>query len=353
MSDTWERRAIPYVDGWNKAPNDGPQFTVVFDQNADTLTITADQPVFGALDEFTGEGENPDGSPGWTFSVPNGNFTIDSATQITLAGAWNYLVASPGVNATITQLDFFNAGPTLIGTWTGTAAITEPVSGDPLIENYSYIDFYDTATSPPSFMSPGCGTVATANAAPSIFFYSQNMLSGGADGVRLVVDGSPVDYIASVDPQFFGDGVIADDGYFLLSDPALAGTQVTSAQPIDSGGNPVGVATPLQLNYNTVLDAGIQSGDPDVLEIAWDVCHEQPTQINVTRCTPNNGQQYYDPLGPQAGFNPVGATFVQWDTTAIIIDHPAFIGVGPIHRIDTRDAEGRTFAITGDTLPSI
>src|SRR5690606_20955260 len=139
------------------------------------------------------------------------------------------------------------------------------------------------------------------------------------------------------DPQFFGGGVIADPGYFLLADPALAGTQVTAAQPLDSAGDPVGISTSLVLNYNTATSIGIQSGDPNTLEIVWDICHEQPTQVSVQRCPPNAGQNYYDPLGPQAGFNPVGATIIQWDTNGIVIEHPAAIGAGDLNFITTRD----------------
>lgn len=351
MSDTWERRAIPYVDGWNKAPVDGPQFTVVFDENADTLTITADQPVFGAIDEFTGEGEYPDGTPGWTFTVPNGNFTIDSATQITLPGAWNYLVASPGVTAEITQLDFYNAGPTLIGIWTGSTLVTEPPVLVPVIEDYSYSDFYDLATSPPSFLSQECANIATRTVTPSIFFYTQNFVTGGGDGVRLTVDGLPVDYRLSTDPQFFGGGVV-DDGFFLFADPALLGTTITDAQALDINGDPIGAVTPLVINYNTATDAGIQSGDPDTLEIQWSFAPETPTLVRVYRC-PSGGQNYYDPLGPNAGLNPVGSTIVQWDSTAVIIEHAAFIGLGPIDRIETSDQYGRTFSIVGNPLATV
>jgi hypothetical protein len=227
-----------------------------------------------------------------------------------------------------------------------------PVLAVPVIEDYSYVDYYDTQSAPPAFQSMGCGIVATGNAVPAIFFYTQNVGPANSDGVRLTVDGSPVDYRVSTDPQFFGDGQIYD-GYFLFADPALAGTQITDAQPLDLAGVPMGTPTSLVLNYNTATSIGIQTGNPDTLEIDWAICHDQPTQVEVTGCSPAVYAQYYDPLGPNAGLNPGGATIVQWDTSAIIVEHPGVLDTGDLNLITTRDQYGRTLIVLGDPLPTV
>lgn len=222
----------------------------------------------------------------------------------------------------------------------------------PVIEDYSYVDFYDTITNTPGFASFSCGNLATMNAVDGVFFYATNSVSSGMDGVRLTVDGLPVDYRVSVDPSFFGGGII-DDGFFLFADPALNGTQVTAAQPLDINGDPLGAPTALQFNYNSVISAGIDSGNPDRVHIDWDFCPETPTQVVLNRCAGNEVGQYYDPLGPNAGLNPVGSTIIQWDTNDIIIDHPAMIGAGVINRIETRDQYGRTMFVVGDPIPTV
>lgn len=347
--DSWERRNVPYSPGYNN-PATGVQFTVSYDQGLDRLIVQSNFPVLGSLDSAQGEGETPDGNPGWTFNISSGNWIIDSASEAHLDGAWGFLIGNPGDDGDIQQLDFYDAGLVLIGTWTGSVIVTEPVPATPLIEDYSYVDYYDTQTAPPAFQSMGCGIVATGNAVPAIFFYGQNLT--GTDGVQLIVDGSPVDYRLSTNPEYFG-GPTIDDGFFLLADPALAGTQVTSAQPLDINGDPVGAPTVLQLNYNIAAKLGKRSYDTDTFEIVWDVCHDQPTQLQVQGCTPAIGAQYYDPAGPQSGLNPGAATIHQWDTNGIVIEHAAVFGAGDLNIVTTRDQYGRTLIILGDPIPEV
>lgn len=119
MADSWERRVLPYVPGWNNAPVTGPQFTVTYNAGPDTLTITVDQPIFGPVDTINYQGSNGSGQ----LNLGSGHFVVDSPTQITVGANANnagFLLNAP---TNITQLDFFSPGPTLIGTWTGTEAI--------------------------------------------------------------------------------------------------------------------------------------------------------------------------------------------------------------------------------------
>lgn len=348
MADSWERRPVANTPGYNNIGN-GVQFTVTYDSILDRLVIQSNFPVLGALDSIAGSGELPDGSPGWNFTANSSEFVIDSPSEVHIPDAWTFLVNFPGDVADVQQLDFFDISVALLGTWTGSVLVTEPVPPEPLIENYSYVDFYDTQTNPGSFISFDCVNSATADAQPSVFFYGQNLAT--IDGFRAERSlGGPFDYRLSTDPQYFSGGVI-DDGYFLFSDPTLWGVEITEVQPLDINGDPVGDPTALLLRYNDVTSIGIDAGDTDVLEILWNTCPETPTLVNVLRCAGNQGVTYYDPLGPQAGLNPGDATIVQWDTSAILVDHASFIGAGDINRIEVYDPSGRVISVFGDPLP--
>jgi hypothetical protein len=116
MSDSWERRNIAVTPGYNNPDFGTLTFTPTYDPGSDSLVVTASHPVFAAIASVGFQSTSNSG----TIYTPLG-VVIDSATQITIPNASSY-DATP---FDFTQLDFFNAGPTLIGTWNGVVSVTD------------------------------------------------------------------------------------------------------------------------------------------------------------------------------------------------------------------------------------
>jgi hypothetical protein len=182
MADTWERRNIPYGPGYN---NPGSAFTVTYDSLLDRLVIQASQPVLGTLDTAQGAGEQPNGTPGWTFGILSGDLVIDSPTQAHLPNAWTYLINTPGEDGEVQQLDLYTAGLTLIGTWTGSALVTEPAV--PALIDVT--NSYSTVWNSTAVVDGGwtCGNAATAVPEAGFFFYTDPgfVTTYGGNGVRV------------------------------------------------------------------------------------------------------------------------------------------------------------------------
>lgn len=119
MTDTWEKRAIAYTPGYN-TPGATLTFSPVYNGLTDELVVTASHPVFGSVDQINFQGSNGNGS----LTSP-ADFTVDSPTQITIPGAYAALLGPPDL--TLTQLDFYNPGPVLVGTWTGSVSISSMI----------------------------------------------------------------------------------------------------------------------------------------------------------------------------------------------------------------------------------
>ena len=331
MSDSWERRPLACTPGYNNC-GDVPLFTVTYDALNDRLVMQASLPVFGAADNINGAGEYPTGTPGWTFNISSGNFSIQSSTELWLDGAWGFLVGSPGVEATIEQMDFYNAGAVLIGTWVGSVAVTEPVGS--FVEFYSYVDYYGDTTFAPT---PSCATVgSTPQAVAGAFLYGT--FGVDVDGFRFATTDGNKDYRLSVDPSYIGGGAI-DPGFALIQDATLAGTTVASIVPLDIAGVPIGsptVVSDFEYVENVIGDDSVPG------EMSWTFVSDNsfvPGRIALYSC-PNNLVNYYDPAGPNNGLNPGTATIVTWTSTAIVIQDTAFNGALDIYLTEWRNAGG-------------
>lgn len=181
MTDTWDRRGIPFVPGWNNPGQAGVVFTPVYDPCNDVLTITSSLPVMAALEEINYE-ITTDGENELTGTLTDAQFAIESPSQVTIVNA---IAAFGGDPAYILQLDFYNAGPVLLGSFVGTippAALTA-IALVPLTFSYIYDDQEDTL-------------FITAN-------YPQWMNQVGA--VQLILDGGTNNWLLT-DAQFVRGG---------------------------------------------------------------------------------------------------------------------------------------------------
>jgi hypothetical protein len=335
MTDTWERRAIANTPGYN---NLGPAltFTPVYDQGTDTLVITASHPVLGAVDQINFQGTNGNGT-----LIVGGDFIVDSPTQITVSGAYAALLGPPDL--TLTQLDFFNFGPVLVGTWTGSVAVVAPA---PAIDVVTYGTVYnDTVQSP--FV---CADAATAVPISAIFFYTSNLLA--AAGIRVQTTAGDLDFRQDLVPS---DWYSWADGFAVLAANALDGRRVTGAVPIDSGNLPIGSPTVLDFEFFAVDSAGIISGGLDDtlrVDLTTGANDTVPASVTVEQCTVANLINYYDPLGPLSGLNPGTATIIQWDIDAIIVQDTQ-LPADDVSLISVLNETGSGYQRMGDPIPQV
>lgn len=311
MPDSWERRALPNVRGWNN-PLSVLTFMVTYDSGLDVLTIVASHPVLSMIDAIGWELDTPA-----TGALSSGQFTIVNETTITIATA----SVSIGSGA-LTQLDFFNAGPLLVGIWTGSITLAA-VPVEPGVVGTGLPAFVDSVNGEIPF---DCANVSTAvlNAAYAI------LTTGIADPIYgaeiLFKDGGTVQFTPDT-TNVLGYGA----GYFAFYDGVLIGRQVDTIQIIDAGLAPVGdpfsaSAGDYWMQVATIDIAGADatvtfSGlDPDVMP----AYPGNMDRLQFTGCSENGGGSgdltIYDPAGPNAGLNPGGITYVQWDIDAIVIE---------------------------------
>lgn len=141
--DTWERRGVPVTLGYNNPAPNALVLQVTYEPCDGVVVLTANHPVFAAVDVINFETTGGDGS-----LAVGGAFIVDSPVQITfLAG----VLPTP---AALTQLDIYTPGPTLVGTWTGALPIvllsfttTYDSIADTLTVVSNYPDFMDDVDS--------------------------------------------------------------------------------------------------------------------------------------------------------------------------------------------------------------
>jgi hypothetical protein len=334
MTDTWERRNVAVTPGYNNPDFGTLTFTPVYSSGPDELVITASHPVFAAAQTIGYQTTLNSG----TIVLPN--FTVDSPTQITIPNASSY----DTMPFDFTQLDFFNAGPTLIGTWTGTVNVAVV----PFIQSYSYGIWWNKN-------DPGgnwsFAAVPTAEPEPGFFFYtSATFATDGGDGVRITgvraSDGFPLvlDYVYTIDPTPFKYGGIPQDGYFILSDPILGDLIVSTVEALDNTGTPLESPYALATNFIPTSFASQVQGDEATFHVDFVGAGSpnMPTRLTLYTTTPDALHVYYDPLGPNAGLNPGGATIVTWTNTVLEINDPA-IAAEDVVRVEILDGTSRIY----------
>lgn len=259
MTDSWERRALPNVPGWNNVGG-STNFIVVYDPNTDTLTITASQPVLTPVDTINFQDSLGNG----TMTLAQTDFTVDSPTQITVT-IFSTHVGEP---SDLTQLDFFN-GATLIGTWTGTVHIELPTPA-PIVQ-ISSADVRYLNTNDPSGQGFIDGSnMGTAQANPGVNL-SLNYAGGTDADIAYVVLIDPINGNAGIDVT--GGTVSAsfgtDSGQFLAWDAVnLPGRIITAVEIWDSMAAVIDSFTlPVPVELYSVADAGVLSTDDSTLVI--------------------------------------------------------------------------------------
>lgn len=157
-----------------------------------------------------------------------------------------------------------------------------------------------------------------------IFAYTEEFVSGGADGVRLDWDDETSDTIVYSDnPELFPAGL--DDSYFIVIIDGKGKGPLVGAHPVDSDGDPIGsLYVPTDENdvlhwidpvnvqvggASNVLYFEIDDSDPLVV----------PSKVTIRRCDTPETRTYYDPLGPDAGLNPGSAFSISWNYNGIAI----------------------------------
>lgn len=299
--DTWERRGIPYVRGWNNAPDSGPTFEVTYDPDTDTLTIVASQPIFSALDNVNYQTD--DGSGSFDFN----SFSIDSPTTITIPDAINVFGGTPGV--TLEQMDFFNAGPTFIGTWTGSVLLAEELA---ILAAIGLSVNTDPAAEPSAV---ACDTIETAVGAPAVAFQVTGD-TGAIGGIRVTSDLGVNDFMQATNPENFlkwGESV------FYVTSPIFQPSIVTSAQLLDLAGDPLLPDTPLANSpkeFYEIVTTQVLDYDTNTMTITFDppISGGLPTQVTIFDCGVNGPT--YEPGDPEV---------VTWDANEIVITDAVWI----------------------------
>lgn len=302
--DSWERRAIANTRGYNFI-GDTLTFDVVYDSILDTLTITASHPVFTPVDSINFQGTF--GSGTMTLGI---EFVVDSPTQITVAGAGAILSAP----TTLTQLDFYSPGPTLVGTWTGSVPVspTPPVPGIEITFAFvGQINKNDSA---------GLGSIIPAEIASAFgepgvgLTVSYNTQTDADIGiVRVVTDIGTFDFSP---PPGFGSTFGLDTGQFLVSGGALAGALVQSIELLDWSAVSIDTfdVSPDQEIYDVA--SASWSGTTLTVDFNGTTKTGAPTQLNVGELLVGGTYAWggtYTPLSPEV---------VQWDDDAIVINDP-------------------------------
>lgn len=345
--DTWERRAIGYGPGFNNPPG-GVNFMVVYDPDTDTLTITADAPVFGPVDTINFQTD-------LGASTLSG-YTIDSPTVITQTFAANALGGVTPVE--LQQLDFFSPGPTLVGTWTG-SVIVDPTPVVPQIGAASYVDYYNSDDPGAGLFS--CAGISTAAAEAGAFFYVDNpdpSIAGvQLDGIAPNGDPWSVNFTTSFNPSFFKyGGTDPTAGYFIIADNFLKGFTVQQATALNASAVPLGPAINLDMFWPDVVSAGIASTGPDDFAVYFNPDNQPPyaaDRVDVRDCSPSGLVTYYNPAGPNAGLNPGTFTSVQWDTEAILFTDTALpVDINVVEVVFSSALPAGNWVEYGDPIPA-
>lgn len=170
MTEEWQRLQVPCSPGFGTCS--GPTFTVTYDSANDRLVIISDLPVFDAIDSLNFAGT---GGSGTTFAVDG-----QGPSEVWVNDAAATLLAPTD----ITHLDFFDAGPALIGTWIGTVHIDAVGTHTyPLLEG-----IYSPAVNQVAFVGQRFQTAtsgAITNATVRLASYAAGCFEGPTMGVTL------------------------------------------------------------------------------------------------------------------------------------------------------------------------
>lgn len=316
--DDWRRVAIPCAPGYNNCAEDVPQFVLSYNEPDDRLSITAvdsnNNPIAGFFDDL--EQINYEGSNG-TGAVVSG-FVI-FGESITVYG----IAALVNAPTDLTQLDFFAAGPTLLGTWTGLQSIQAVPVGDLTIYE-SYVQWFG----PDRFYVSSDGDVNLAVVAE----------------VRADFSGGPsnVDLSTYTDVFTFAPDLVIDSAIELeraVNAVMLDGKTLTEMRFYDGSSNLLGTWTG-SLVVHRVAKAGLLgntffAGSPAPGE--FEIYGINLDTVDYVRTHPNpfpssSGGQFlaFNPDGPNAAENisVIGgrtATILEWSADRIHVS----LGYGP------------------------
>lgn len=335
MAEKWIRKPLPCEPGYNNCAEEVLSFTTSYDSVNDRLIITATMPVFGAIDSITFEGT---GGNGTTTSL-----SIQSGTVVWITNAFAELLGP----TTISQLDFFNAGPLLIGTWTGSVDIAGPLT----IVSGTTMSWLDGQNFP-----SGIGTIGTC---PEILTQVPTVCLGvGLSSPNPDFDGVEVVYSDASTQQF--DTASSNvfefaPGNWIVADAALANKEIATVTGINAANAPITPAYALPADRNAVRTITSVTVDATQVEIvvAPMVIGVSPdffgpgvdSVLSLTGCAENGGdfvnKDIYSPLGPNAGLN-IGFTVNQWDAAGIQVDTTEFT--------PPEDVDGLMLAFNGGAI---
>lgn len=309
--DNWERRTIPFVDGWNKAPETTPAavFTPTYDHPTDTVVINSTQPVFTGVDtiEFTSLGSSGT-------LVLGVDFEINSASQIVVIDAVLNL-AGGGIDD-VTEFIFLD-GLVEVGRWDGSVQVGQLTSQ---ISSSSYGTWYNATTGG----TWSCAAAAAAAEIAGIFVYVDNP-TPTIDGLRVTgVDdaGDPwtKDYTVTGTPGNFVTG--ADnppDGFFVIIDDELEGKTMQQVGALDAAGNLLDGM--VQNDYVWAVGTLVSSPAPNTIRVEFDAFDlDIPTELTLVSCAAgvnDGGITVYDPDGPDSGDNHPDITINTWTNGVI------------------------------------
>ncbi len=293
MTDSWERRSVPYTRGYNMPRN--PTFSVTYDSGTDVLTIeTPGNNALSGVNEIVFEGSGGDGV------LASGDFTVVSPTMITVAGA----CAKLACDSTLTQLDLYNPGPTLVGTWTGSVALS--AGGASIVMDESdVITIYDPAADfTDADLVVSFGKTPYENYLPDFTVVDANTITlqwypGGLPSS----DYNTFIFGFAVFNTTIGDWPGSQIEQYVLSEPIDA----TSTDMAAISGFSSPAANRLQVDGVRFLTGSLEDLDKITTSLA-------------------GGRVYSNQAGPNAGDLSGGVTIVSWTDTQIIIEDSAISG---------------------------
>lgn len=300
--------------GFITVPTPPPNFLVVYDPDTDTLTITSNQNVFGPLSTIFFTGTNSSGGP---LTAPD--FNIVNPNTVTIPNASTLFVAPN----TITELEFYNSTPSLIGVWNGSVLI--PGGGTGTAEITLAVSDYTTTIDGAFGQVLDCAGLPDAAAVPVLLVGGNDLSDGGLEGVRLNTTTGVLDIMRADDPTSW---YIYTPNAVIIGDAALTERVVTSVQALDISGTPFGSVVAAETEWYDVDVAGVENTDTLRIEYGASPAYELPSYVTVAQVCPGPATlsiTYYDPLGGDADLNPPGATFVQWDSDGIVVTDPDLV----------------------------
>lgn len=320
MTDSWERRNVPYTDGYNN-PASQP-FNVTYDAAQDLLTMTSVEGLFEFLDSIDYSGELNGTEQSGVGTLDNFTATIENAS------------VQLGIGE-ITQVDFYEAGPTLIGTWTGSVEITgtpEILTYDSGTDTLTITDVGGNFTPDVDFVAFWTYDYPVEAWAPNVVYVSPTQIQvTPAVDIGFQTDGTPVSHFI----HHVAVAENADDDYpnTVVFEADVAFNEFTNPDyPLVSSATSDGPGRLL------IDGARFLTGGTEVLNQVQVISDSGPN-IN-----------YYDPNGPDAALNPVGSTINLWTNTGISIEDPGLSGyeLGVLGNIHGADLRGR-FRLWGGT----